>query len=295
MFTPKPRSIDLRLKGGGDDGNDVILLDGSREMKGRIDMDGTFWSNTYKEGSSAGLDVTLTIEKIIVSPPKDSMEIIAFDWGGIYLKEDDDEILEKKYDEPEELDVREYAASLGVDIDNINMTMVDKSMFSGGLNMTRNAMDELTKGGYVQEVTQQSDGTEYIVGPDGEAVPFTPYGNMEDDDILQQAGVQGIPFPKKPAKSPIPFIDMPAPWQNTMPVEEVRGKDNEPILTNDDDDNTLKNEKEEENSETKNANDPIDLLTVARLKEIKKKEKLKVSGSKKQLQERLRSHGMVSS
>ena len=158
-------------------------------------------------------------------------------------------------------------------------------------------MDELTKGGYVQEVTQQSDGTEYIVGPDGEAVPFTPYGNMmEDDDILQQAGVQGVPLPKQGGKSsPIPFVDIPAPWQNTMPVEEVRGKDNEPIVpnNNNDDDDVLKNEKEDENdqnSDTKNANDPIDLLTVVRLKEILKKEKLKVSGSKKELQERLRSH-----
>lgn len=303
IFKAKAKSIDLRLKAGNDDGSDKILLDVSREMRGRIDIEDTYWAITDKENGETGRDVILTIEKMII-PMQDQFEVVDYDWKGIY-PDDEDEVIEMKYDEAEELDVRDYAASLGVDIDNINMTMVDKNMFSGSLNTTKNSLDELTKGGYAQEVTQQSDGSEYIVGPDGEAVPFTPYGETVDADEMKSAGVQGVPFTgnRQEGKSPIPFIDVPAPWQKSMPAEEARGVDDVP---NEEETETVLDEsltnqsaKEGKNDETEETNqpdendeavDPIDLLTVARLKEILRKENLKVSGAKQELRDRLRSH-----
>eukprot|EP00560_Eucampia_antarctica_P009610 CAMPEP_0197827942 /NCGR_PEP_ID=MMETSP1437-20131217/4613_1 /TAXON_ID=49252 ORGANISM="Eucampia antarctica, Strain CCMP1452" /NCGR_SAMPLE_ID=MMETSP1437 /ASSEMBLY_ACC=CAM_ASM_001096 /LENGTH=405 /DNA_ID=CAMNT_0043428979 /DNA_START=153 /DNA_END=1370 /DNA_ORIENTATION=+ len=309
IFKAKAKSIDLRLKGGNDDGSDLILLDGSREMRGRIDMEDTYWAISDKDSGEAGRDVILTIEKMIM-PSKDQFEVVDFDWKGVY-PDDEDEVIEIKYDEPEELDVKEYAASLGVDIENINMTMVDKNMFDGGLNMTKSSLDELTKEGYVKEVTQQSDGTEYIVGPDGEAVPFTPYGEGVGVEEMKSAGVKGIPFTgnnRQEGKSPIPFIDVPAPWQTSMPAEEARGVDDDDVSVQNDedsasmvDDDSLNKQKssddeietEEETSmpnENDTAVDPIDLLTVVRLKEVLRKEKIKVSGSKQELRDRLRSH-----
>jgi hypothetical protein len=102
--------------------------------------------------------VTVTIETS-VKTPKDDFEIVDYDWGGVY-PDDEGEVQERKYEEPEELNIGEYAASLGVDIDNINMSMVDKTMFTSGLDLTKSTMEEITKAGYVQEVTEQSDGTE---------------------------------------------------------------------------------------------------------------------------------------
>ena len=168
-FKATPTSIDLRLNG-----RQEPLLDGTRKMRGRISLDGTYWVISDSETDKEERQVTVTIEKNTPTP-KDDFEVIDYDWRGVY-PDDDEEVTERKYEEAEELDVREYAASLGVDIDNINMSMVDKTMFSSGLNLTRSTMDELTKAGVVQEVTQQSDGTEYVTNEEGEVVPFSRLG-----------------------------------------------------------------------------------------------------------------------
>ena len=70
-----------------------------------------------------------------------------FDWGGVY-PDDEDEVTERVYDVPEELDVRDYARTLGVDLDDLNMSMVDKSMFSVA-NMTNRDFEELESRGLV--------------------------------------------------------------------------------------------------------------------------------------------------
>jgi hypothetical protein len=95
-------------------------------------------------------------------------------------------------------------------------------------------------------------------------------------------------------KAPIPFLDTDSPWSKSMPVEEARGEDNEDIATISDDlSNAEKKEMENKQKEKlmrrKNV-DPIDLLTVARLKEILRADNLKVSGNKKELQDRLKAH-----
>lgn len=186
-FRATPNSVHLAIMGwNGDTANDIVLLDGDRQMRGQVSVDGTYWAIADGENDDPDDDrrqITVTIEKMIVEP-QDQFEVFEYDWGGVYPN-DEDEVSERKYDEPEELDVREYAKSLGVDIDNINMSMVDKTMFSSGLNMTQSTMDELSKAGYVKEVTQQGDGQEFTTGEDGSAVPFNSLGdNIGADEIM---------------------------------------------------------------------------------------------------------------
>ncbi|KAL3914315.1 MAG: hypothetical protein SGARI_000186, partial [Bacillariaceae sp.] len=142
LFKAKSNSIDLRLKGNNNDENDedeqVTLLDVNRPLRGKVAIDGTFWvisdpdkSRTATQSPEDSDDVhneeepyrevTVTIEKQIRTP-KDDFDAIEYDWKGVY-KNDDEEVSFRRYDEPEELDVREYAASMGVDIDNLNMSM----------------------------------------------------------------------------------------------------------------------------------------------------------------------------
>jgi len=285
-FKATPTSIDLTLFGRP-------LLDGKRKMRGRISLDGTFWviSDTEDDDDSEHRKVTVTIEKNIATP-KDDFEVVDFDWRGVY-PDDEEEVSERKYEEPEELNVREYAASLGVDIDNINMSMVDKTMFSAGLNITRNTMNELSKSGYVQEVTQQSDGTVYITNEDGEVIPFSTFGNSIDNEVREMT--------KNDEK--IPFLDTNSPWHNAVPVQDIN--EDGSIETGNVDISAaeqrlgVRGKKDSKQADEANAaptkrrereSDPIDALTVKRLKEILRTQGLKVTGSKKELQDRLREH-----
>ena len=270
-YKPKSKSIHLSI-------NDKVLLDGTREMRGLIDLDGTFWSLVDSEEHD-GRDVIITIEKLIL-PPKDPFEVVEFDWNGIY-PDDEDEIIKKEYKEPEELDVREYAKSLGVDIDNINMTLVDKNMFSSGLNMTRNTLDELTSAGYVSEVTRQSDGTE-LINKGSESVPFNAFGQNVGRDEIDDAGIDmnGIPAPTMTN----PYMTPESPWLQTMPAEEARtGEESVEVPST----STKKDSDKPKKLEMK---DPIDLLTVSKLKEVLRNNGLKVSGNKSELQARLKEH-----
>ena len=323
-FRATPNSVHLAIMGwNGDSANDIVLLDGDRPMRGQVSVDGTYWAIADGENDDPDDDrrqITVTIEKMIVEP-QDQFEVVEYDWGGVYPN-DEEEVSERKYDEPEELDVREYAKSLGVDIDNINMSMVDKTMFSSGLNMTQSTMDELSKAGYVKEVTQQGDGQEFTTGEDGSAMPFNSLGdNIGADEIMNIEAGRLIPSPeskestddilaavtgesgkskggKSKIRSELPFIDTHSKWHNSVPVEEVRDEDGMPIDTSmpsgDDDDEVDgaaidATSTDESNGGNAKPSDPIDLLTVKRLKEILKEQGLKVSGNKQELRDRLRS------
>lgn len=337
-FRATPNSVHLAIMGwNGDIANDIVLLDGDRPMRGQVSVDGTYWAIADGENEDPDDDrrqITVTIEKMIVEP-QDQFEVVEYDWKGVYPN-DDDEVSERKYDEPEELDIREYATSLGVDIDNINMSMVDKSMFSAGLNMTQSTMDELSKAGYVAEVTQQGDGQEFTTDEDGMAVPFNSLGdNIGADEIMNIEAGRLVPPPGSGAdgstddtlaavtgeggkskggrskiRSELPFIDTHSKWHSSVPVEEVRNEDGmlidmpsegggvdeastEPILGSKDIATDSSDEDSDAGDGSDGANDrpsdPIDLLTVKRLKEILKEQGLKVSGNKQELRERLRS------
>jgi hypothetical protein len=127
IFKANSTSIQLLLQ--YDNGAKIILLDPARKLRGRVAVDGTYWmisdleTNT-NDDKDDNRQVTVTIEKRIRAP-KDDFDVIDYDWKGVY-GEDEAEVTFREYDEAEKLDVRDYAASLGVDIDNINMSMVDK-------------------------------------------------------------------------------------------------------------------------------------------------------------------------
>ena len=103
---------------GGEEG-EKILLDGSRKTRGTMCVDGTHWSI---DGDGESRVVTIAIEKHFVPTSANMREgsvtydaSTVFDWGGVY-PDDGGEVTRREYGEAEELDVREYAMKLGVDI-----------------------------------------------------------------------------------------------------------------------------------------------------------------------------------
>ena len=285
-FKATSRSIDLRLLPADGDDEPIVLLDGNRAVRGRINLDGTFWVILDDEDSKDHRIVTVTIEKLHKTP-RDDFEVIDYDWKGVYAEEGSDEIEWRHYDEPETLDVREYAASLGVDIDNINMSMVDKTMFSSGLNLTQATMDQMTQSGLVKEVTQQADGREFTV-EDGKPQAFTPYGNtVHPDELVDASSTSTTSQPPS-----IPFLDTNSPWHQAIPVTNVSSSNITQFQRNmtraafaaD----AAKPAVNKAASAAKEAKDPIDVLTKARLQEILKSQGLPSSGNKAELRARLR-------
>ena len=313
----------------------AYILCSTNSVRGQICVDGTFWAidgNIEKERT-----VTITIEKHIVplssSGGTETYDTLTdFDWGGLYPN-DEDEVTYRKYDEPEELNVKEYAAKLGVDIDNIDMSKVNKTMFGSGLgidaasnelenefqsnneanngkgfnfNITQSTLEQLTKVGLATEVVQQGDGTEYELGTDGslnEDNLFSMLGKDVSNDELREAGIV----------SPKSASNIPPMWElDTILVEEAPGYRSSDvsnddgiigdiveseIISNDSDfvdTETVKEEdtavEEEDAPVNKQVRDPIDSLTVVRLKEILREQGLKVSGTKAVLVDRLKSH-----
>ena len=320
FFTAKPDSIELKLRRPKEDievdanakasasasakedidadvkvessNDDLLLLDPSRKLRGRVMLDGTYWIIADPEGSSLDEDphrvVTVTIEKQIRTP-KDDFDVIEYDWNGVY-EDDEEEVSYRKYDEPEELDVREYAASMGVDIDNIDMNLVDKSMFSSGLNITKSTFDNMQKAGLMTEVTEQTDGSEWIVNEDGDKTPFQSMGQ----------GVSSSEMKSSKSPAPIPFLDTDSPWHKSVPLDQAKNvKDQQQTeratataaatTTTTSTKTAPAKEAPECNEEIpKDAKNLIDTLTVAKLKDVLRARGLKVSGNKKELQERLR-------
>lgn len=269
-FEAKPHAIDLRYI--DENSNEVVLLDVKRKLRGRVNLDGTYW--VLSDYSDKERSVTVTIEKLQISP-RDDFQVVDYDWKGVYA-DDDEEVVERFYDKPESLDVREYAASLGVDIDNINMSLVDKSMFSSGVNLTQSSLDELTKAGYLaeDEVTIQADGTEYKTTEDGSLEKISdggfkpPIPLLDDDD--GNTWNQAVPVTRD-AKT------------NETVVRQVRSFTRAAFAA----DSAIESESTE-SQRMKETKDPIDALTVKRLKEILKQQGLKTTGNKAELQDRLR-------
>ena len=334
------RSIDLRLlpvpknsNASVEDDNfsntEIVLLDGSRQLRGRINVDGTYWvisdlpntvAITTMEDDDAQLkgpkeneqyrQVTVTIEKIIATP-KDDFDIIDYDWKGIYHSEDENEVSVRTYDAPEPFNVRQYAAEMGVDIDNLNMSMVDKTMFSSNLNITKSTLQTLHKAGYIspQEVTQQKDGTEYIVNPEtGEPelvsiddefrapsakIPFIDTDTAWDKERVPETEASPPESVSTTLDSPVPISAIPDNNNNRDDVVQLKRNLTRAAFVNDqmnpDTGNNNENPfRSSSGGNNKNDDDPIAMLTVVRLKEILKAQGLKTSGTKSELQQRLR-------
>ena len=309
-YKAKPKSVHLTL-------GDTVLLDGSRQMRGRVSMDGSFWDirdpDRYELERNADMGdcriVTVTIEKNL-RQPKDVFDPF---WKGVY-PDDKEEVLERKYEEMKELNIREYSASLGVDIDNINMSMVDKTLFSSGLNMTKRQMDDLVKKGFVKEVTQQTDGTEYVSDDEGNPVPYSRFGDAASPDEVRENDAMTKKRGDHATKTKLPFIDTSSPWNQAVSIEDTEVIDAIRNATKADataSNTTASNGRDQavgaafvSNSDapsvdsadrsapvgTPRSGDPIDNLKVARLKDILRREGLKVTGNKKELQDRLKEH-----
>ena len=298
IFKAKKNSIDLRLKSKkGDDDSEHILLDVERPLRGTVALDGTFWvitdpdktNNAAAEEDEPYREVTVTIEKEIRTP-KDDFDVIDYDWKGVY-KNDEEEVSFRKYDEPEELNVREYAASLGVDIDNLNMSLVDKSMFTSGLNLTKSSLDSLRDSGLMKEVTQQHDGSEWETSDEGAQVPFSSYGRAISKDEAQSTATKS----ESDKEKSIPFLDTDSPWHSAVPVDQRKKVAKEVAQNTTTATKTSKQMRDAEEmrkqllqQREKDAIDPISTLTVTKLRDILRGRGLKVSGNKKELQERLR-------
>jgi len=289
------------------------LLDPNRKLRGRIAMDGTYWVISDPDGDDTGennieeeqtgdkhREIIVTIEKQIRSP-KDEFDIIEYDWNGLYV-DDEDEVSYRKYDEPEELNVREYAASMGVDIDNIDMSLVDKSMFSSGLNLEKSALDSIKDAGLMKEVTEQRDGSEWITDDDGERKPFQSLGRGISTEEMQSSKKQTTSTSTSTNLPPkiLSSIDSESSQQESVVVvgvkdanqtlkKETTSTGSKNPMDNVENNNNCNKLNKQEKKEKKDAKDPVDNLSVAKLKEVLRSRGLKVSGNKKELKERLRS------
>lgn len=317
-FKATSTSIDLRyhhrqrhteINDNDNDRNDddmIILLDKNRKLKGKINLDGTYWLIADDDDDHAADHrlITVTIEKHIPRN-RDDFTPIEYDWKAVYLTPDPT-ITVVEYDKPEPLNVREYAASMGVDVDNIDMSKVDKTMFSSGLNVTKSTLDTMYQSGLLSKetITRQTDGTEYTVDDEtGDPVPYSLLDHkknnnkkilnkeeeddddddMEDDDDDDEA-----------SGAEMATTTTTAAGNTTTVIRQVRNMTRAAFAmdsaalkaTTMEKDNKKKNKKE--NQPAVEEKDPIEGLTVARLKQMLRSQGLPVSGNKAVLQDRLR-------
>eukprot|EP00581_Thalassiosira_minuscula_P017557 CAMPEP_0183715412 /NCGR_PEP_ID=MMETSP0737-20130205/9640_1 /TAXON_ID=385413 /ORGANISM="Thalassiosira miniscula, Strain CCMP1093" /LENGTH=227 /DNA_ID=CAMNT_0025944503 /DNA_START=8 /DNA_END=691 /DNA_ORIENTATION=- len=195
-------------------------------------------------------------------------------------------------------------------------------------NITQATLDQLTKSGLAKEVVQQGDGTEYELGADGtldEERKFAMLGKEITNDELREAGIVGGNIGKN--RVPQMFMDQSLPVEeapgyqksldvgNTLTDGIIEDEIVDMEITSDDDiisesaaekgaaniiDVDIAEEEEESDevieskddspNDNENPVDPIDMLTVARLKEILRAQGLKVGGTKQVLRDRLRNH-----
>lgn len=150
-------------------------------------------------------------------------------------------------------------------------------------------LERLSRAGLAKEVVRQADGSEYELGGE-ERTLFSMLGKDISDDELREAGIVGGVgvTPKKRT-----YYD--AGDDVRIEADEVRvitsnaGVVDVPVTSE-------VVEEEEENVDfpgdvaSMKPRDPIDMLTVARLKEVLKSQGLKTSGTKGVLRDRLRGH-----
>ncbi|KAL3792713.1 hypothetical protein ACHAW5_005818 [Stephanodiscus triporus] len=367
VFGCTSESIDLRLlprrRGGGGDGGKkeegeeveeedgavVVLLDGSRRTRGRMCVDGTYWSmgdrrDDDDDDDDGRREIVVTIEKHFVPTSADRGTgtvtydaSTVFDWGGLYADEYDGEVTRRSYDEAEELDVREYAAKLGVDID---MSKVNKTMFGAGLGKDANValdgsddragrggrlnedgegfhfdidrvtLEQLARVGLAKEVVRQADGSEYELGTagsvNGKKRAFSMLGRDVSDDELREAGIvtgDDGTFTEGTYDAVDSVSEADEVVEDEMAENEIVASKNSGVVdvswtTGEEivDDVGMAEEgiQNREDAEGDDASttprDPIDMLTVARLKEVLRAQGLKTSGTKRVLRDRLRGH-----
>ena len=133
---------------------------------------------------------------------------------------------------------------------------------------------------------EQRDGSEWITDDEsGDRVPFSTMGKgitQEEIQAIQESDEESV---VNKDSTTIPFLDTDSPWHTAVP-EDLKKEEDKATSKKEAEKNRKK--KELKAKREKEAADPIDTLTVARLREILKSRGLKVSGNKKELQARLR-------
>eukprot|EP00814_Leptocylindrus_danicus_P020546 CAMPEP_0116015492 /NCGR_PEP_ID=MMETSP0321-20121206/6878_1 /TAXON_ID=163516 /ORGANISM="Leptocylindrus danicus var. danicus, Strain B650" /LENGTH=314 /DNA_ID=CAMNT_0003485291 /DNA_START=154 /DNA_END=1098 /DNA_ORIENTATION=+ len=268
-FKTSPYSIELKL-------NDEILLSADRQLRGKLRMDGTYWSIMDAEDTDDidnYREVKVCIEKHRFLGDVECDD----DWGGVFL-DDKGEVISRDYEADEELDMDEYFKRLGVDMDNLTEDDVDKSMFSSQ-NMTQNAFEKLLESGFAREALDEQDRIEnYMADSANSVIPppsdYIPISQMAADNEMVPLGAS---FGTEEL-----MVD-----EDDEEVEvELMEKDDTLESMEDTFRHYLGDRKLTEGQ------DPMDALTVNQLKEMCRDYKLKLSGNKDELKERVRDHVM---
>ena len=166
-------------------------------------------------------------------------------------------------------------------------------------DVDRATLERLASAGLAREVVRQADGSEYELG--GGERKFSMLGRDVSDDELREAGmVGGGAAPKGRTRydagddalvetddvriiaSNAGVVDVPGTSEVGEEGEEGEDADNVPVAEGIEDAGG-------DVASTK-PRDPIDMLTVARLKEVLRSQGLKTSGTKGVLRDRLRGH-----
>ena len=151
-------------------------------------------------------------------------------------------------------------------------------------------LERLSRAGLAKEVVRQADGSEYELGGE-ERTLFSMLGKDISDDELREAGiVRGVGVTPKKRTYYDAGDDVRIVADEVRVITSNAGVVDVPVTSE------VVEEEEEEHVDfpgdvaSMKPRDPIDMLTVARLKEVLKSQGLKTSGTKGVLRDRLRGH-----
>jgi len=179
-FKTTPYSVDLRLALSKDEKEvERVLLSGERQLRGKLRMDGTYWSI---EDADSGLvdDILGSYREVKVSIEKHRFlaEVECDDdWGGVFL-DDKDEVKSREYEEDEELDIEEYTKRLGIDVNDLKSDDIDQSMFSA-MNMTQGTLEKVLDSGFAREVLKEQERVDNYISN----TPKTTLPKMNTEEI----------------------------------------------------------------------------------------------------------------
>lgn len=193
VFKSTPFTVDLRLTKGRSDGDSniekaEILLNGERQLRGKICMDGTYWSiEDFSEDDSASLPFRLV--KVCIEKHRFMGDVECDDdWGGVFL-DDKHEVLSREYEDEEELDVAEYTKKLGVNLEDLKPEDIDQSMYSSA-DMTQGMFEKLLESGFAREVLNEQNRVEQYMSNPAPVINSTIYQPVDNSDCIDAQNIE---------------------------------------------------------------------------------------------------------
>eukprot|EP00934_Nitzschia_sp_Nitz4_P008654 Nitzschia sp. Nitz4//scaffold123_size70294//30780//31982//NITZ4_005926-RA/size70294-processed-gene-0.7-mRNA-1//1//CDS//3329534479//8644//frame0 len=248
------------------------LLDPTRKLCGSICVDGTFWALSDDDEFEDHKEVTVTLEKKSYTPTYGYSQYSKIrEWKGVFKTEEEGEVTNRDYQEPEEFDVKEYAAQMGVDLDNLNMSNVDKKMFSDAGFSNTSMIKELLAEGVLRDDT---------------------FDFSENNANATEGGESTSSGPQ------IPFLDTDSKWHSAtkkVDTKEVVDPPDETAAQDETHEHNFKDDPKEQPTAPEKSQVtlpeplavPVDQLTLASLKQMLRLRGLDVTGDTKELQARL--------